>query len=340
MKMHGFRVACLLGISVLLAGCGRHSVARRDARERNNRLVAQAYQKIEAGSFGEAAILLREALDTFPTMARPHLDLAIILHEREQDYMRALYHYQRYLELRPGTEKDVMIRARMVQARDAFVAGYAGTQAAEVAVVPVDVAPAPLPVDQPVEPDAGMMQMEQHLASASQQLAALTQQVAEQRLQAAEREKQLEQRQRDLVQAQRERDALRVTFAEQEQVLMVRQTRIEQLEAQVRVLEDQELRRGAVPARPLPQPVTSSPEPQIPVIATPREVPVVEPGVAPRTYVVRPNDSLTGIAQRVYGDATRWRVIRDANRDVLGDSETLRVGQTLVIPDITLRDRR
>ena len=53
-----------------------------------------------------------------------------------------------------------------------------------------------------------------------------------------------------------------------------------------------------------------------------------------RLYTVTPNDSLTKIARAVYGprNGDAYRLIYEANRDVLPDEETLRVGQVLTIP--------
>jgi len=56
--------------------------------------------------------------------------------------------------------------------------------------------------------------------------------------------------------------------------------------------------------------------------------------VPPRawTYVVRPGDTLGGIAERVYGDATRWRAILEANSGVLRRPADLRPGMRLLLP--------
>ena len=53
---------------------------------------------------------------------------------------------------------------------------------------------------------------------------------------------------------------------------------------------------------------------------------------ASRTYEVRDGDSLSRIADFVYGDPTLWPRIRDANRDKLRNGERVRVGDILVIP--------
>ncbi len=50
-------------------------------------------------------------------------------------------------------------------------------------------------------------------------------------------------------------------------------------------------------------------------------------------HVVQKNDSLWKIAAAFYGDGTKWTIIRDANRDLVGDEgQRLRPGMTLTIP--------
>ena len=48
-----------------------------------------------------------------------------------------------------------------------------------------------------------------------------------------------------------------------------------------------------------------------------------------RTYVVVDGDSLSKIALKFYGNASRWPVIYDANRTVLANQQALAVGMTL-----------
>jgi nucleoid-associated protein YgaU len=52
----------------------------------------------------------------------------------------------------------------------------------------------------------------------------------------------------------------------------------------------------------------------------------------PRTYTVVAGDTLSHIAQRFYGKASRWPAIFDANRDKLSDPDRIFPGQVLRIP--------
>lgn len=54
---------------------------------------------------------------------------------------------------------------------------------------------------------------------------------------------------------------------------------------------------------------------------------------APRTYTVAKGDSLSKIAQQVYGRADRWKLIFEANRDQISDPDLIHPGQVLTLPD-------
>ncbi len=53
-------------------------------------------------------------------------------------------------------------------------------------------------------------------------------------------------------------------------------------------------------------------------------------------YKVKPNDSLSKIAIKYFGDETKWVKIFEANKDNLPDPHSLHVGQELLIPDASV----
>lgn len=79
---------------------------------------------------------------------------------------------------------------------------------------------------------------------------------------------------------------------------------------------------------------TASPSAQRPATATPvAATPTATPTATLRTHTVRSGDTLSGIAQEVYGRADRWQLIFQANRDKIDDPDRIFPGQVLVIPD-------
>jgi nucleoid-associated protein YgaU len=56
------------------------------------------------------------------------------------------------------------------------------------------------------------------------------------------------------------------------------------------------------------------------------------PSTASRTVTVKTGDSLSKIAKRELGDASKWRAIYDANRDKISDPDMIHPGQVFTIP--------
>jgi len=94
-----------------------------------------------------------------------------------------------------------------------------------------------------------------------------------------------------------------------------------------------------VPFEDLPvQPpvLIDTPPPQAPP-ATVRQPPqrpggTTTPTATAGTYVVLPKDTLMGISQKLYGTRTRWREIYDLNRDRMKSESDLKIGMTLRVP--------
>ena len=65
----------------------------------------------------------------------------------------------------------------------------------------------------------------------------------------------------------------------------------------------------------------------------PGEPPAPPPGQVDSTYIVQPGDTLSKIAQQVFGDFRLWPLIFEANRDKLTDPGLVRVGMELRLPE-------
>ena len=53
-----------------------------------------------------------------------------------------------------------------------------------------------------------------------------------------------------------------------------------------------------------------------------------------KSYTVVAGDSLSKIAKREYGDASKWRQIYQANKDVIDNPDLIEPGQNLIIPEV------
>ncbi len=50
------------------------------------------------------------------------------------------------------------------------------------------------------------------------------------------------------------------------------------------------------------------------------------------SYTVKAGDTLSMIAEKVYGDAAKFNDIYEANKDILSSADDIKVGQVLKIP--------
>ena len=53
-----------------------------------------------------------------------------------------------------------------------------------------------------------------------------------------------------------------------------------------------------------------------------------------KTHIVQQSDSLYKLAAKYYNDGSKWNKILEANKKILKDHNSLKVGQELVIPDL------
>jgi len=71
------------------------------------------------------------------------------------------------------------------------------------------------------------------------------------------------------------------------------------------------------------------------VVPAPAPTVATLPTTQPReqTYTVAPGDTLSSIATKYYGDASKYQKIFEANKDILKTPDSLQVGQKLRIPE-------
>jgi LysM repeat protein len=247
MKKFFLFISCAL----LMTGCGQKSGATLDTSDEKDSRVSKGLELVQQKDWNGAVKQFSAALEKKPELGRPDLELAMIYHQQKKNYVRAIYHYERYLEKRPLTEKRALIQEWIKQAK-VSLAGEVGGAGGDV----------------------------------SEELVRLT----------------------------RENNMLR-----------------KQLEAAGGASAAEVSSVKTLLTEPPPRPA--------PTVATAaiQTVEKVQPAVAAkpsRTYLVRPGDTLSRISGSVYGDAGKWRKIYDANRDTMKTETDIKIGQTLVIPNL------
>ena len=221
------------------AGCRRPTVQKLDEQERRDPAIQAAWAAAETGDVSGAEAQYDAVLRRSPDNARAHLDLAMVLMTTDEKPVKSIYHFMRYLELRPDAKNRALINHNVWA-----LTTMLGTVAAK------------------------------------SRISGLEQQVA-------------------------------------------------QLQA-----ENETLRHGA----PLAPPSAGAPAPNpaaAPGAATPAASATTAAAPAgSRTYTVQAGDSLTRIAQKMYGDMSKGSRIYEANKGKLKSVNALQVGQVLVIPPL------
>ncbi len=234
-----------LCIAVLaMTGCNDNGLSA-DEKEERDPLVKTGVAYMEQSQWDEAEQAFKEALDNDPLMAKPHLNLALIYQQYKPNYIYAIYHYDRYLELRPESEKATFIREQRDKVSRAL-AIQAIQQSPEIQKVAVE-----------------LKRLQQENESLRKQLAS-SGPSSRQAPQAA----------------------------------------------------------AVVKTEPKPEPAPTTVKP------------AAKPARSHSIYTVVAGDNLTKIATKFYGDSSHSDIIFDANRDSLSNPNSLRVGQTLVIPSL------
>ncbi len=278
-------------------GCERRSVATAEAAERSDSLFKKASDAETIADYDTAIHLYQELVNDKPRMASAQLQLAILLHDRKQDYMGAVYHYNRYLALQPDSEKQRMVQDRIQKAEQSLTSHLfkrVGTTMQGFT-------------------EAELLKSKETLEKELTRAQAET-------IRAAEKNQELEKRNTDL----------------ENQVVQLRKL-LESLRAQPAassgggtsagdIAEARRLAGGNAPKGNDPSIASVRAD------ASRMLAPLDNASKKPREYTVKEGENLYRIAERFYGDANKRNLIQDANRTRIGPKGELRAGQTILLP--------
>ncbi len=102
-------------------GCDRNAAAEKERRERTNALFADAVLAADRGDVTSAKALYGQILAQDPTNSTAHLNMAMLLHDYDKDYLSAIVYYRQYLALQPDSEKAAMVKGRESAAHTLFI---------------------------------------------------------------------------------------------------------------------------------------------------------------------------------------------------------------------------
>jgi LysM repeat protein len=125
------KILIFITCALLLAGCGQKNGATLDTSDEKDSRVQKGLELVQQKDWSGAVKQFNDALMKTPELGRPELELAMIYHQQKKNYVRAVYHYERYLEKRPLTEKRALIQEWIKQAK-VSLAGEVGGPGGDV----------------------------------------------------------------------------------------------------------------------------------------------------------------------------------------------------------------
>lgn len=317
---------------VLFAGCGKESASETARKERAAALRAEARTAEAQGNAIAAEAFYRQLLTVDPADASAHLSLANLSHDARKNYLDAIYHYQRYLDLQPESDKTQLVNDRLVSARTLL----SNQMAAEIVAREQRALTA--------ERDA----LQAQLSAQKKKVFALNKTVTE-------RDETIEKLNTEVKRLTRLVEQLKTIEAETRasQAAQIEQARkeLQEVETKPEKADTDDLVKAA---REEADAILNMPDGNLPS-ETEEKAPVVEEdttdealraiaegaededsiAVRPtpgRRYRVRPGDRYSSIAREAYGSAADWQRIRNANRSTANPDGRLYAGETIKIP--------
>jgi LysM repeat protein len=111
--VHYFRV--LLAVLGGLVLCGCHPGGRATVDEEKEPQFLIGRNRVNAMNFRGAIEAFEQALEMNPRSAAAHFELGWLYAEKEADEAAAIYHYQKYLQLRPNASNAENIRQHILR---------------------------------------------------------------------------------------------------------------------------------------------------------------------------------------------------------------------------------
>jgi tetratricopeptide (TPR) repeat protein len=316
-------VLCAGGL--LVAGC-RRPIAAADAHERSGPEFERAVALEQVGRLDDAIDLYEQILFDHPRKIVAHLHLALLLHDHRHDYISAIYHYKRYISLRPGGEKDETVTRRIRLAEQLLGAQFGRRS--------------------DINTGANQKEMAAEIDKLNGRITALE---GEKRTLVDERDKLGNELKESQAEAQRLRrlvDKLQMVATDDAGAGKPRGSVLSRMRTRREGVEEASSKSAKLP--PLGSDAIAAARAEAERLAAGDDSVVEVPAAGGRgsdkggaraantaktvTYVVQPGDTLFRIAERHYGDGNAWKRIRDANRKQINLDGQVRVGQVLVIP--------
>lgn len=361
-------ILLIAGLACFGPGCsGDSGLAKDETNERGSALYRKAFAAEQSGDLKEAVRLFNKVLIEEPHSFSAHFQLATLLQDHEEDYVGAIYHYKQYLYLLPESEKSTLAQERIRIAEQLLAPQILRKVGDSVQGISqahllkenerLNRIITTLEGEKSVLSEAKVA-AETELSKLKGDNERLHEILTKMRVSETvpEQPKSLMKRVEAAVQADNSEKttaktdvkALRAeaaALAEDGGKTTPRKPLVEMPSTEA-VLKKVQSRLEGAPETPSAPPVAdktgksdTADKPDKPDISAlslfgkgDKKEKVARTGKEPRTYVVQPGDSLFRVAEKYYGDSTKWKIIRDANRTRIDPDGRIRAGQIIIVP--------
>lgn len=290
-----------------LAGCSGDALV-----DERNIYYIRGMKLREQKNHEEAAAAFETCLRLSPQSAQAHLQLALLYDEPLNDPLVAVYHYRHFLEMRPDDPTAEVAKEWAAKTEQKLLQRL--QQAAVYAAISQGSDAAPLP------DSAGTATRELALLARVQELTAANEELRTR----------LEEPVIDSALLPPASSAPAATAP-----TATPSTPVATAPAAVTPAVDTAPSAPAAPgASGMPSPALAAPAPGLGIATRPTAVTPPRPAAAARTHIVAQGDTLSNLSRRYYGAISYWPQLKQANRDVLGDKEDLKLGMRLRIPPL------
>lgn len=328
----------LSGSLLVLTSCGDYI-----GKEKSHPFFVKAETSRNAGNYKEAAQYFEEFLNVCPRSPVVHYELGSLYTDHLNDPYKAVYHYQRYLEL-DRTSPDAENIRKFIEGSKRRIFEQLSTQfeSADTARAYAEAEKTKKLLDQYVAYSKKLRSQNDTLRSQNDEM--------RKRIESFTKESEkFKQTVRDLQKKAQEAQQLASPQETAKQPAATPEQPPEQETAKTKPAVPAENRQDRTPAKdPGDEWENAKVAARSPNSAAGEQKNETEPskqnenvrtGQAPspakqelRRHTVQKGDTLSGIARKYYGKSSAFRLILNANKEVLKGKDQLQIGQILVIP--------
>jgi LysM repeat protein len=123
------RISLFLVAALALAGCNPADKEEAHFDDSRNPYYKQAQQDLDANNPSAAVADYEQALGVDPKLAGAHYELGIIYGDKLTDPVGSIYHFKRYLELQPNSDKAEQVKTLIDRQSQVFAASLPNSPA-------------------------------------------------------------------------------------------------------------------------------------------------------------------------------------------------------------------